>query len=387
MVGDRRRLRFRVLFAVYFLSYSGVNVFRNAYLEDLGMTGTQMGVVGFVFVVVGVMAQPGWGLVTDWRGTPRTALELGAVGSGVALLSYPLGGLTSHTFAVVVVGTAVFSVFHAPIVPVANALVLSEGLEYGRVRAFGSVAFGVGSVCVGLLLTAVDTAVVVALYAGGMCVVVALVHGGGARTERPSLSADLSRDVRALFANGRFGLLVGVAVLVGFSSQSASAFFSVYVRVLGPGDTFTGIAWGVKTVFEAVTFLFLFRVGGSYRTLLVAGCTLSALPSLAYALTTDPAVVLAVQAFAGIGYATYYLVVVELAHALAPASLASTAQTVVLAIGLGGGGAVGQLVAGGVVDRLGLREMYALLAAAALAAAIVAVFVGGGDGPGTKPAG
>ena len=387
MVGDRRRLRFRALFAVYFLSYSGVNVFRNAYLEDLGMTGTQMGVVGFVFVVVGVAAQPGWGFVTDWRGTPRTALAVGAVGSGVALLSYPLGGLTPHTFAVVVVGTAVFSAFHAPIVPVANALVLSEGLEYGRVRAFGSVAFGVGSVCIGLLLTAVETAVVVALYAGGMCAVVALVREGDARTERPSLSADLGRDARALFADGRFGLLVGVAVLVGFSSQSASAFFSVYVRALGPGDAFTGVAWGVKTVFEAVTFLFLFRVGRSYRVLLVAGCALSALPSLAYALTADPAVVLVVQAFAGVGYATYYLVVVELAHALAPASLTSTAQTVVLAVGLGGGGAVGQLVAGGVVDQFGLREMYALLAAVALAAAVAAAFVGGDDGPGAESTG
>lgn len=380
-----RRVRYQALFAVYFLAYSGIVVYRNVFLEDIGMTGTQMGVIGFTFVIVGVVAQPGWGLLTDWRGVHSEILIAGALGSAFGLSVYLVGAETAETFLVVLAGTVVFSLFHAPIVPLANSLVLSEGFEYGRIRAFGSVSFGIGSMAIGLLLALVETWFIVVAYAVGMVVIADLIR----RTPiaRPSVSDRLRGKVRTLVIDREFALLVLVALLLAMSTSSASAFFSVYMRAITGGDTLTGVAWTLKTVFEAVTFLYLVRYELPYRVILLVGGSFAAVPSLLYGLTSSLWIVLAVQAFAGLGYAMYYLATVNLAHRLAPDELSSTAQTVVASLGLGVGGAIGQLLAGRVLDAAGIHRLYLALGVVALVGVFVALFLSNEHDTGAPGAG
>jgi hypothetical protein len=84
--------------------------------------------------VVGIAAQPVWGLVSDWGNLEKEVPLVGVVVTGLTASVYPA---VARTGLVVLAGaSAVVSAFRAPVRPVANALVRSTGLDYGTVRAF-----------------------------------------------------------------------------------------------------------------------------------------------------------------------------------------------------------------------------------------------------------
>lgn len=369
---DPRAARFQALFFVQFAAFSGFAVFRNVYLEEIGLTGGQMGLIGAVMTMAGVLAQPVWGVVTDELNAAKPALVVGAAVSAVGILAYPASERLAEPFLFLLAGTAVYAAFRAPIVPVANAMVLGRGIDYGNVRAFGSVAFGIGSLLFGALVSSLGVPVIVYAYVAGMAVLVVVAWGLPAETEGrdgPSVPP------LTLLRSRGFLLLLAVSFVLGASLRGGSAFFSVYMRAVGSGDALTGAAWAVKTVFEAVAFVYALRVARSYTALLVFGAAGTALQFLVYWLTAAPVFVVAVQAAAGLGYAAFYLGAVNLAHEVAPDDLRATAQTVLAGAGLGAGGALGQVVAGSLTDMYGVQEMYVYLAAIGFAAAALATLV------------
>lgn len=376
---DARKVRFQLLFFTQFAAFSGFAVYRNVYLEEIGLTGGQMGLIGAVMTLAGVLAQPIWGVVTDWRGAQKQVLVLGALVSAVGILVYPLGEGIPDPFWLLVAGTAVYSAFRAPVVPIANSMVLANGFDYGNVRAFGSIAFGIGSLGFGLLVASLGVPIVVYFYVVGMVVLVAVAWG------LPSADAGDGETEQAhpvsLLTNLNFLILLAVAFLLGMSMRGGSAFFSVYMRAIDAGDALTGVSWTIKTLFEAVAFLYALRLGLSYKSLLVLGSVGTAAQFAVYWATTNPLFILSIQAASGLGYALYYLGAVNLAHDLASESLKSTAQTVLAGAGMGAGGAVGQVVAGRLMETVGIQDMYVYVAAIGLVAAAAGLLVRGGGSP------
>lgn len=89
-----------------------------------------MGLIGLLIPICGVIAQPIWGMVGDWGGLQKEILFAGVGVTGVAILVYPIGPIVGVL--TLAGATIVFAVFRAPIRPVANSLVLSTGIDYGR---------------------------------------------------------------------------------------------------------------------------------------------------------------------------------------------------------------------------------------------------------------
>jgi len=364
--------RFQWYFAVQFVALSGFATFRTAYLQDLGLSGTAIGTVGFLFVTAGLLAQPVWGAVADRTGARRRVLAVGAAITALAVLSYPASAGVADPFGLVAVGTVVLAAGRAPLTPVANAMVLAAGLEYGRVRAFGSLAFGVGALALGGAVAAVGTRAVAYVYAAGMGLagVVALSLPDGAPSRERG-------GARALLANRPFLVLVVVAFLLGASMRAGSSFLAVYVRATGGSDALTGIAWALKTAFEAAVFLAADRLGRSERTLLLVGGGFLTATSAVYAVVPTPgvAVVVGAQGFNGLGYALVTVAAVGLAGRLAGTAGGATAQSALAAAGFGAGGAVGQPIAGWVLDAAGARAIYLVFTVVAAVGTVVALGV------------
>ena len=75
--------RYQLVFFVFFGAMNGFVVFRNVYFEELGLSGGQMGLLGGVLILTGMLAQPAWGMAADRFGAGRGVLVLTAIGSGV----------------------------------------------------------------------------------------------------------------------------------------------------------------------------------------------------------------------------------------------------------------------------------------------------------------
>lgn len=357
MLSQRRG--FELFYFLLFASFSGYVMFRNVYLEEIGLSGTQMGLVGLLFPLFGMLAQPVWGIVADWKGASKAILSVSAAVSAVAALIYPLAPRVGATFLAILVGTAIVATFRAPAVPIANALVLSAGLSYERVRAYGSIAFGVAGLGFGFLIGVTATEAVFYGFTLGMFGLVLLLTR--LPVDQPeALGADLEWAAIRRLLSRQFLLLLAAAFFVGVVTPAGAAFFSVYVRAIGHADTITGVAWLIKTVAEAVAFVAVARRGvGSYRRLMAVGGVLYAATYGLLAATGFVGVVVAAQVLLGVGYALFNLASVNLAHALSPEALESTAQSLLVVGGMSAGRVVGELLSGVLMDLVGVQAMYA----------------------------
>lgn len=366
--------RFGLIYLSYFAALSGFGTFRNVYLEDVGMTGFEMGVLGAIVTVVAVVAQPIWGFITDRRGIQREVLLVCGSVTAFAVLVYPAAPYFDAVFAVLVLGTVVYAAFHAPIAPITDSLVLSTSVFYGRARAFGSLAFGGASLVYGYLITGYGTSLIFYAYSLGM---IALVSVAWTLPSRDDGGFDVvGREAVDLVRDRDYVLLLLSGFLVGTTLLSGNDFFSVYVRAIGGTDFTTGVAWFLLTLVEAAAFVYLLRyVTGSYRLLLALGGYAYAVKYAVYYAVDDPLVVVASHLVTGVSFAAFHLSAVSLASAIAPDSLKSTAQTVLWSAVFGLGAGVGHLLAGALHDSVGVQSMYLYLAVIAALGGSVALFL------------
>ncbi|MDZ7688938.1 MAG: MFS transporter [Halobacteriales archaeon] len=367
------KTRFRLIYFSYFAALSGFGTFRNVFLEDIGMTGFQMGIIGAIITVAATGAQPFWGFVTDWKGAQREVLLVCAFVTGVAVLAYPAGPFFEATFFVILVGTFVYAVFYAPISPITDSLALSTGVAYGRLRAFGSVAFGVGSLGYGFLIAELGSALIFYVYSVGMVALILVAWGIPKREANPM--GVLGRDAVRLITDRDFILLFTSAFFVGMTLLAGNDFFSVYIRDVGGTDAMTGVGWFVLTTVEAVAFIYLFRLTTRYKYLLVLGAFLYAVKYAVYFSVSSPYLVVVSHLVTGVSFAAFYLAAVSLADSISPKTLSSTAQTLLWSATFGVGAGAGQLLAGSLVDAVGVQSMYGVLALIAMGGSVVALFV------------
>lgn len=402
------KVRFQLLFFVFFIASSGFVVFRNVYLEEMGLSGSQMGLIGFLLMATGVLAQPVWGLVTDYFRAERTVLVFAGITSAGAILSYPFGDSLVQPFLLIAVGSAAYSAFRVPIGPIATGMVLSRGFDYGNVRAFGSLAFAIGSLGFGFVVGTLGSVSIVYFYVAGMALLIGIawsLPGDGSADEGDETTGDddeerdepgLLEATWMLVTSPTFVVIIGASFLLRLSAMGGEAFFSVYMRAfdirlaLGPltigPDRMTGVGWAINSGIEAAAFVYALQLNRSYRWLLVVGGVVLTIPNLVYGLTTNPVVLLAIQSFGGIGFALVTVATVDLAHGIAAERVTSTAQTLLNAFGFGLGGAAGQIVAGMLFDAVGLMDMYVGIAVLGFVGAALGLLISGdGHSGDTQP--
>lgn len=150
---------------------------------------------------------------------------------------------------------AVASLFHGPCFPLTDAfgvrLARERGVDYGRARLWGSVAFIGANVLLGVALEVLPPVSVVWLIAASLILFAAAVQMLP-RLNMPSASAIAippkisTRVVLAVFA----------AACVQASHAALYTFGSVHWKASGVSSTFIGFLWGAGVAAEVVVFYF-----------------------------------------------------------------------------------------------------------------------------------
>ena len=375
-MSDERR--YQLLYLVLYAAFNGITGYRNVFFQDVGLSESQMGLIGAVLVGAGILAQPIWGVAADAYGRTKLAMGVGAAVSIIGGLLFPVGMLLESPFLLMVVAAGIYSAFRSPIIPLANSMVMSSGIDYGNVRAFGSIAFGIGILGMGPLVATFGTVSIFVVYSIGMVIFVLSLRGLP-KPPAEDITPDLREDSLKLLGNPAFVLLLAVAFLIGASTSTGNSFFSVYIRAIDAGDAMTGAAWFLRTVAEAAIFVWVVRLGWHHRTQMFLGALGLAGSYLLYVTPGTLPVVFLAQIPLGAGFALFTLASVSLAHEYAPDGLSASAQAFLAAIGLGTGRVAGQILGGWVADLVGVQAMYLAVALVGAVAAVLSLgfFVSG----------
>ena len=322
--------RVGLVLAAFFAAGAVTSAYLPLWFADHGLTASQIGLVLGVSSLLRVAGVPGGGWLAD-RLARRRMVLIGAacVAAGSAAVLPALAGLRPLLAATVLLGVS--GSMLAPLMDATTLMLAAAGrLDYGRTRAWGSVAYMAATAAAGVILAHAGSRVVPWLLVCG--------YGGTAAfaLRLPDLPALARRagPADALFRSRGFRLALLATALIQGSHAAYYSFAPLLWRRAGIGDTAIGLLIAEGIVAEVALFVWgrglIERLGPARLTAVAASACL--LRWTALALTTNIALLILVQVLHAGTFACQHLSAMLVLQRL-PGERAGIAQTMLAALG------------------------------------------------------
>jgi MFS transporter, PPP family, 3-phenylpropionic acid transporter len=363
--------------AFYAASFAVVGVqlpFWPVFLADRGLAAREIAVVFAAAIWAKVVATPAIGAAADRLGHRRAVMVGLAAASWIAYAGmWPVAGFWPLVALNIIAGVA-----QSALMPLGDAATLAavreEGLDYGRVRVWGSLSFVLAAASGGAVLAAAgaanqtgDAVLLLVLIASAV-----LLAGCAAMPAARPVSVIRSRwsAVFQLAADRRFWLFVASAAALQASHQLYYGFGTLYWRELGFSDTVIGVLWAEGVVAEIALFWYgapLLARLGPLGLMMLGGAAGIARWSLMGVLP-GVAAAAALQLLHALTFGASHLGAMHFMARSVPLGAAASAQSLYAALSAGLGSGLVMLAAGALYAAYGggAYPFMALLSAAGL---------------------
>lgn len=320
-----------------FLAVYGVQLpFWPVWLAAHGLGPTDIGIIVAVGVGARLVGNPLAAHVADRSGERRRPMLALAV---LGLAAYALFAFVDGFWGILAV-SIVSSLLFPPIMALGESLTMTGvgrfGLDYGRIRLWGSLSFILAATASGhVLVEAPPTVILWLVLATVAATALACAVLPDLRTEAAPVAAGL--PLFRVLADRRLVLMLAAAGLIQGSHAVYYAFGTLHWQAAGHGDDVIGLLWAEGVVCEIVLFAFGAAVLRRIRApwLIAAAGALAVLRWLVLGSTTALPAVVAVQALHAFSYGAAHLGAIHvIARTVAP-GLSATAQSLYAALVMG----------------------------------------------------
>jgi MFS transporter, PPP family, 3-phenylpropionic acid transporter len=370
---SRAAPRLAAFYAAAFLVTGAQLPFWPVWLAARGLGPKQIGTLFAAAIWTKVIATPAIGAFADRFGRRRVMGMLAATALAAYVALWPAAGFWPLLLLNLVALTA-----QSALMPLGDtvtlALARSQGLDYGRVRVWGSLSFIFASLAAGAVLARTSGERVLPLVLGASAVLMVACRG------LPSIDSPLGRGItatargaglRQVAGDPRFWIFVATASALQASHQMYYGFGSLYWRSLGFSEATIGWLWAEGVVAEILLFWhgrhLLARLG-PVGLMALGGLAGVIRWGLAGVVVSLPAIA-ALQLLHALTFGASYLGAIHFLSRAVPPSAAASAQTLYAAISSGVGGGLVMIAAGTLYAAYGGHAylFMALLCAAGLA--------------------
>ncbi|MGH7046108.1 MAG: MFS transporter [Stellaceae bacterium] len=370
---SRPAARLSLFYAAAFMVTGAQLPFWPVWLAARGLGAGQIAALLAAAIWAKVILTPVFGTVADRIGRRRTMVALATIAFIADLSLWPVAGFWPLLLLNLVALAA-----QSALMPLGDAVTLARargtGLDYGRIRVWGSVSFIATTLVTGAILAHTSSqAVLAVVLAATALLMLACKSIPADRSAR--IASDAGRLTRIAGLSGRtrfWGFAVTAAVLQA-SHQLYYGFGSLYWSSLGFSGTTIGWLWAEGVAAEILLFwlgrhlirrlgpIGLMALGG------IAGVTRWGLAGLVVSL---PAIA-ALQLLHALTFGASYLGTVHFVSRTVPPANAASAQALCAAVSSGVGG-LAMIAAGRLYPEWGGHAYWlmALLSAAGLGGAL-----------------
>lgn len=331
--GSRRSLFFRLsgFYGAFFLLFGILLPFWPVWLDHRGLGPVEIAAIMAAVFWVKVVAHP---LVAQFADRRAAGRKLSIV---LAILSLAtcLALTGAQGFWPIALLAGLFFALHNPILPVMENIALrtvrDAGLDYGRVRLWGSITFILATVATGAFLTGRDPDWVIWIASGSVALIVLACI---AMPEAPRTEPTARGNPLGLLARPDFILFVASAGLLQVSHAVYYAFGSIAWRDAGLDESVIGMLWGVGVVAEVL----LFAVAGRFARHIgpLGFLTIAAIGGMLRwpltPLTYDPALLVPLQCLHALTFGAAHLGAMAYLTRAIPDSLGATGQSLYYAL-------------------------------------------------------
>ncbi len=375
-------LRLSLFFAALFVVYGIQLPFFPVWLHWRGLSPTEIGMVTSAPLFLRLFVGPTTAFLADRSGDRRRIVVIAAACSFAAVLA--LG--QTYTLAAIVLFTAVFLVGSQTTGPIGEAIALSGvrelGVDYGRMRLWGSLSFIAATFAGGALIGELGAPAVIWMLAAGtgMLLVAAWLLPASRRQAKPT-GAEAKRarltlgQVSAVAGSRTFLLFVFAAGVIQASHAVFYVFGVLHWQAQGISSTMIGMLWSIGVLVEVLLFAaagrYIDRVGPLGFILAGGGAGVVRWGAMAF----DPplALLFPLQALHALTFGATHLGAMHYIHRAVPQEQAGTAQALFAAATGGVGMGAATLLAGTLYGPFGGLSYLAMAAIAGfgLAAALL----------------
>lgn len=363
--------RIFLAYLVYFAAIGAAYPYLPVFYRDLGLTFEEIGVLTAIQAATQLALGPVWGGLVDRF--PRVGLTLPLAAAVAAAGGFIL--FLATDFSSSLAGSMLLFAGLAGIGPTLDARTLETlgpaGRDrFGQVRAFGSLAFVIVALLVGVLLEAQGSRSLFWVYLPALIGTVLVTSTIRRRGTNRSIS--MLRGAGQIL--GAPGMLVffGGFTIVWTSLTAMNAFYSIQVVALGGSTALVGITWAFGAIIEVPLMYAFPRLGARFGTerLLVFGALMFSLRGILGAIAIDPIMLVLIAPLEGLGFACAFVGGVTVLAARLPISLGGTAQGLFSA-SAGLATIIGSVVGGTIAGAIGIPGMFAASALIGLVGTLI----------------
>ena len=361
--------RFSFFYSGAFLALGVVIPFWPLWLESRGLDLVEIGQLLALATWCKMISTPVIGQISDRSGRGKTVLVLL---SAASLLCY-LAFLPATGFWLLLAIQLLASMAFQALIPLGESrtmqVVLRDGLDYGRVRLWGSFTFMIGTLACGLVVRNAGPNWVLYLAIAALLATLiasALLPGG----ERGQPGGRFLNGIRQLLRLPAFLAFLLVAGLLQGSHALYYGFSTLHWQSAGISPTTIGLLWAGGVLAEILLFAVAGRFLGQMRPvqlLMIAGVSGLVRWGILGGTTALPLLALAQVFHAGTFGAAHLATVHFIARTAVPHGLGATAQSLYAAFA--GGLVMGLLllISGPLYAAFGGQAFYAMAGLSAIA--------------------
>jgi PPP family 3-phenylpropionic acid transporter len=345
------------------------------YYRSLGFSIAEVGAILALGALVGLLASPIWGALSDrHRGSPLVLVAATATAlAGTAILAF------FATPAVVVIGAAVLGAGLSGLGPIIDARALENAgpdkAGFGPLRAWGSLSYIVAVLGTGVAVErwGLHTVFIVLSNMLVVTAVVGLKLRPSAREGGLPTAGQPLRDAGRLFGPRGLGVFLLGAFLTWLGMSGVLTYTPIRFTELGAGTSIVGLGGAIAAGIEVplmLRFPTLAARFGSER-LLIAGSILTAIRGIVAGMAPDSNVLLAASIFGGLGYALFAIGGITYVSEHVPRELAATAQGIFQGVGNSLAQVTAAALGGAVAAIAGVAGLFLIAAGIGFVAAAI----------------
>ena len=358
--------------ALFYSGFWGVigsyEPFLNVYLVDLGLSGTQIGILSGLLPLMTLIFAPVVSRYADLHAkrVPLLAMMLACLAVSIYFLSFP------HRFILILPFMLLVALFRSPVAPLGDSLLarmaFRYSVDYGKMRLWGSFTFAIISILFGVVWEIIGFSSM--FFIAGLLFIF-VVYFALLLDETPVVFHVLAKPWEVIKGNPKMLTTLAATFLVGASIQIAIVFSAIYMKYLGGNDIMVGMLVGFSAFSELPTMLFsdaiLRRLGGKNTLLVAYGILMIAFFSFARVQT--PALLLVANMVKGLGFGLFFVSTVIFLDRQVPEKWSSTIQAAMNAGAFGLAPLIASPIGGIIWDRLGPEMVF-------LACSVIILFAG-----------
>ena len=349
--------------------------FLSAHYKSIGLSSTQIGILFAVSPICAICIQPIWAYISDKTGKRRMVLGLLSVGTAfAALLHY-----TGNSFPVCFMATVAMALFSSALLPLCDAIVIDLAdkfrCNFATIRIGGTLGYALVVILVGVIVERWP-GIHFGLAAGGYLVFALAVWGIPAQeyagTKNPAEKRGNARGEQGIFVSREVVFVLLFAFVMSLGLGFCGSFTGVYAVELGYSSRFIGMLSCISALSEVPILLYARKLTNRFgeMTILQLSAVLISLRLLLIGHGQTATMILG-QLLQGVTYMTTYYCCTRYISAHVKAGKISQGQSVLTLVQSGLASVSGNLAGGWVMDQLGARNAYNVMAMAVLTVSVL----------------